>query len=345
MELLDRYLQAVRKHLPWQRQNDIIAELRANLESQLEEKQEQLGRPLTPTEGEEWIRNLGSPVQMAGHYLPQQYLIGPAIYPLYLYILRLVSMWAIIVYTVVSTVTMVLSSNATAEAVAQAAGRLPFILIQIAAWVTAVFAAIEYFAVRYPEKCPPIAAYYAKWSPKDLPPLETLAASGKKRRTYAQAVAEVIFGFVLLGWLLAVPKHPFLMFGPGAAILHASPFRLAPVWWTFYWWIVGLNALELAWKSIDLVRGAWQQPDRYRHIVVKFFGLIPVFLVATLPGHAYVLLRHPDLDWGRYGETLESINHGVHMVSLLIFAIGSLQLLWDVGKMVYQGYRDRSVVR
>ena len=31
MELLDRYLQAVKKHLPLQRQDDILAELRANL--------------------------------------------------------------------------------------------------------------------------------------------------------------------------------------------------------------------------------------------------------------------------------------------------------------------------
>lgn len=35
MELLDRYLQAVKKHLPWKRQDDIIAEseptLRLNL--------------------------------------------------------------------------------------------------------------------------------------------------------------------------------------------------------------------------------------------------------------------------------------------------------------------------
>ena len=345
MELLDRYLQAVRKHLPWQRQADIIAELRANLESQLEEKQEELGRSLTPGEAEAWIKSIGSPVQMASHYLPQQYLIGPAIYPLYLYILRLVSMWAIVIYIVVSTITIVLSSTATADTVAQAAGRLPFLLIQTAAWVTAIFAAIEYVAVRYPEKCPPIAAYYAKWSPKDLPPLERPEAPGRKRRTYGQAVAEVIFGFILLGWLLVVPKHPYLMFGPGAAILHASSFRLAPVWWTFYWWVVGLNALELAWKCVDLVRDAWQEPDRYRQIAVKFFGLIPVFLVVTLPGHAYVLLRHPDLDFGRYGETLASINHGVRMVSLLIFAIGSLQLLWEVGKMVYHGYRDRGLVR
>ena len=29
MELLDRYLQAVKKHLPWKRQDDIIAELKS----------------------------------------------------------------------------------------------------------------------------------------------------------------------------------------------------------------------------------------------------------------------------------------------------------------------------
>ncbi|HEY1901143.1 MAG TPA: hypothetical protein VGG56_01855 [Terracidiphilus sp.] len=53
MEFLDRYLEAVKKHLPWQRQDDILAELRANLESQLEEKEEALGRPLTQAEAED----------------------------------------------------------------------------------------------------------------------------------------------------------------------------------------------------------------------------------------------------------------------------------------------------
>ena len=89
MELLDRYLEAVRKHLPWQRQDDIIAELRANLESQLEEKEEALGRPLTQAEMEEWLKKLGSPIQVAAGYQTHQYLIGPNIFPTYRYVLKL----------------------------------------------------------------------------------------------------------------------------------------------------------------------------------------------------------------------------------------------------------------
>jgi len=304
MELLDRYLQAVRKPLPWQRQDDIIAELRANLEAQLEEKEEALGRALTPAEAEEWIKSLGSPVQMAAHYQPQQYLIGPAIYPVYTHILRLASMWAIVIYIVVNTITIVLSSTATGQTVADAAFRLPWVLIQ-----------------------------------------ERPVERGKKRRTYAHAVAEIVFGFIFLGWLLVVPKHPFLMFGPGAAVLHASPFRPAPVLWTFYWLLLCLSAIELAWSCINLLRDAWQTPNRYRHIVMKFLGLVPMVFMATAPHGVYVLLRNPGIDADRYGRTLDSINQGAHTVVLLMCAIVSLQFVWEIAKLVYESMRDRAVAR
>jgi hypothetical protein len=100
MDLLDRYLQAVRKHLPLKRQDDIIAELRANLESQLEEKETELGRALNPSEAEDWLRQVGSPTQMASHYQPQQYLIGPAVFAMYWYVLRMAFLWAMIIYTI-----------------------------------------------------------------------------------------------------------------------------------------------------------------------------------------------------------------------------------------------------
>ena len=70
-----------------------------------------------------------------------------------------------------------------------------------------------------------------------------------------------------------------------------------------------------------------------------------MFFLASLPGQQYVLLRHPDVDMARYAQTLDSINHGIHSVSLLILTIASLQLLWDLGKMVYERYRDRAVAR
>ena len=72
MDLLDRYLDAVQRHLPWDRQDDILAELRANLESQLEDKEEELGRPLTKEEAEAWLKKIGPPIQVAGRYKPDR---------------------------------------------------------------------------------------------------------------------------------------------------------------------------------------------------------------------------------------------------------------------------------
>src|SRR5271170_7182158 len=101
MELLDRYLAAVKKHLPWQRQDDIVAELRANLESQFEDKEAELGRPPTALEVEAILKQMGPPMQVAARYQTQQYLIGPALFPTYWYLLRLVLVWAAVIYSIV----------------------------------------------------------------------------------------------------------------------------------------------------------------------------------------------------------------------------------------------------
>ncbi len=338
MELLDRYLQAVKKHLPLRRQDDIIAELKANMESQLEDKESELGRPLTTGEAEDWLRQMGSPVLVASRYQPQKYLIGPTIFPIYWYVLRMVFLWATIVYVVVTAVVVPLTSPG-GQSVMEALLRLPGVLITVAAWVTAVFAAIEFVTAHYPEQCPSVVNPLAAWSPSKLPPLETEIAGQKKPRNFGTAVAEAVFGFLFLVWLLLIPKHPFFLMGPGVFYLDISPFQLAHVWWTFFWWILALNVLQLTWRCADLARGAWQRPGRAQHIVVKAFGLIPLGLLLAMPGHGYVLLKHPALDALRYGGTLSSINQSIHLGLLVTSAIVVLQLSWDIAKVISEAYR------
>jgi hypothetical protein len=251
------------------------------------------------------------------------------------------TIWVIIIYTIVSTVTVVLNGAALAEAVM----RLPSVLIQTAAWITLVFAGIEFVAVRYPNKLPPVTGIHAKWSCGDVVPLEPDSAARGKSRSYAQAVTEVIFGFVFLAWLLLVPEHPFLMLGPGVAYLHASPYRIAPIWVTFYWWIVGLNAIQLAWKCVDLLRGAWRQPDRFQQIAVKAFGLIPLVLLANVRDRMYVLLKRPDLDMAQHAQTLASINNGIHQALLVICIIAALQLAWDIAGVILDFRRRAAAAR
>ena len=88
MELVDRYLQAVKFWLPRNQKDDIIAELSEDLRCQIEEKEAELGRKLTDAEVEPILKRCGSPVAVAGRYLPQISLIGPTLFPIYRVVMR-----------------------------------------------------------------------------------------------------------------------------------------------------------------------------------------------------------------------------------------------------------------
>src|SRR3974377_1129631 len=95
-ELLDRYLHAVRFWLPKAHQEDIVAELSEDLHSQVDEKEAVLGRPLDQSEMESLLKSCGTPLVVAGRYRPQTWLIGPALFPLYQFVLKVVLLWSMV---------------------------------------------------------------------------------------------------------------------------------------------------------------------------------------------------------------------------------------------------------
>jgi hypothetical protein len=88
MALVDRYLHAVKFWLPRNQKDDIIAELSEDLRSQIEDREAELGHKLSDNEVEPILKRCGSPMAVAGRYLPQQSLIGPALFPIYSIIIR-----------------------------------------------------------------------------------------------------------------------------------------------------------------------------------------------------------------------------------------------------------------
>src|ERR1700690_2186329 len=93
MELLNRYLHAVRFWLPKSQQDDIIAELGEDLRSQIEDQEAALGHPLDEGALAAILKQRGHPILGAGGNLPQRSLIGPALFPIYQFILKLVILW------------------------------------------------------------------------------------------------------------------------------------------------------------------------------------------------------------------------------------------------------------
>jgi hypothetical protein len=329
----------VRKHLPWERQDDIIAELRANLESQVEEKERDLGRPLTAVEVEAWLKELGPPMLMAARYHAPRYLIGPALFPTYWYVLKLSAGLALLVCGVVSGVQLAVS-KAGMEDVAAAVLRLPGVLMVTLACVTGVFAALEYVARQYPEKCPAIVASTVNWEPATLPPVVRRADGAAKPGSYGSAVAGLIFNVLWLSWILLIPHNPFLLMGPGVVFFRAHGILPAAPLWQFYWWIVALNVLQLAWRAVELTRGSWRTSHPVQHVAAKAMGLIPIVLLLVGP-HIYLMIQGEGADATLFGTTMDQVNHWIFVGAAVITAIAGIQLAVDIGRMGMEGYRKR----
>jgi hypothetical protein len=330
MDLFERYLQAVGKYLPWERRQDIVAELRANLEAQREEREAALGRPLTEGEMIDWLKELGPPMQMASRYQPPRYLIGPTVFPMYWYILRLAALWASVAFVIATGVRMIVETHQP-EWIAQQVFAYPGFLIVAAAWVTGVFAVLEFVSERHPEKCGIFAAG-PQWSPTSLPPLEKDQAGKGKPRSLTAAVAEFLVQIVLLGWLLLIPSHPVVLLGPGAAFLERSPVRLAPVAVTFFWAVVGFSVFQIALQGYNLLSGSWRTRRVIQHLFLKAIGIVPVALLVAAPGHRYLELNPGEAGRLPAGFDIDKLNQALFMGVEVLVCIVAIQFAWDLWK-------------
>lgn len=344
MDHLEQYLESVRQHLPWQRQDDVLAELRANLESQKEDKEEALGRALTDAEITAWLKEIGAPMQVAARFRPQQYLIGPGLFPQYWFVLRLACFWSTLIFFILSFTQMVAENSARQDFLPHFALsllflllKLPWLWINVAAWVTLVFSVLEYVATRWPEKMPELAGKVTTWPAENLPPAELKTTHSKHPRTRPYAIFMLICSVFGLLWLLLVPKYPILIGGVWVEWLHQANIQLAPVWWQAYWWIVALNVVQIGIQMYDLATNSFDWPNSRRGLIYQPFGFIPLYLLALAPRGELLLPVNPADP--RSASAIATANISLHsgMVVAVIFV--SLVYLWRVFKFTLERYK------
>ncbi len=89
MNLIDKYIAEVGKHLPRKNRADIEAEIRSTLEDMLDERTQGKGSA-DETTVMELLKEYGAPREVAATYKPHPYLIGPRMFPMFEMILRIV---------------------------------------------------------------------------------------------------------------------------------------------------------------------------------------------------------------------------------------------------------------
>ena len=211
MNYVDRYVQSVRTYLPRKQQDDIARELRENLLAKIEDRESELGRPLTPAEEEALLREHGHPMVVASRYSrePHPYVIGPVVYPAYRMVLR-VALPIVVLGQLVASVVMLLEGRSPLAAVGSFWGGAWLSLLFTLGVITAVFAMIDRNQ----------AGLFAKWDPRKLPTLR------KETRTVSRlaSIAEIAIISVAIAWWVSAPHYLGAIFDEGAIrFLRAGP--------------------------------------------------------------------------------------------------------------------------
>ena len=238
MELLDRYLQSVKFWLPKAQQDDILKELNENIRSQMEDKEGELGRPLSEAEQSAILKRHGHPILVASRYCDRQHLIVPALFPIYWFVLRLV-----LVITVASSL---ISQIATASGgkpagdIVLAILQIPNVALMTFAWVTIVFAAIDWANTKF--------RLGEGWDPRSLPKVAERGRKSSRRNP----IFELLAWLVAILWWALIPSFPFVVFGPAAAFI-----KLTPVWQDIHLPVLLILLVPLALEAAKGIRPDW----------------------------------------------------------------------------------------
>jgi hypothetical protein len=321
MDLLDRYLQAVRFWLPKsQKQDDLIAELGEDLRSQIEAKEEELGRPLDKNEVGEILKRCGPPMIVGARLGPKHYLIGPGLFPIYTFVLKMVLFWILVpVFIFIVGPTHLASSKDLGSAIASTIGDLWSGLFIAAGVITLVFAILERTNAQVAAAC--------KWNPDSLPPLRTT----ERKPSMLKVVCELGFGVFGLVWLLLLPQHPWMILGPAAAFLKA-----APMWHTFYIPILLLGVFGLLRGAITLGRPEWTWFPHLAEVVQMALTLVLLNFMLNAAGQPPNGAWHPFLMIADAAKGSAQARHVAAIVNVSILL--SLAATWlgiSIGMVVH----------
>jgi hypothetical protein len=235
-DLVERYLQAIRFWLPGRDAEDIIAEIREDLVSQIAE------REMTEDEVVAMLQKRGSPPFVASQYAQFQPLIGAQWMPTYWFVLRVAILWILVPVHlfILGPIRVALRASAVdfypIQSILSVLGGMVQSMLMAAAVITCVFVLLQRMKQNIawdPRTLPRLStAFRARWS--DLPLSKVLSdfAGG--------AISSLLWGAFL--W----SRDSFVWNVGGLQI------GLGPVWDMFAWpaFLAGIAILAVSWLRL-----------------------------------------------------------------------------------------------
>ena len=311
MELLNRYLHAIKFWLPRGQQEDIAAELSEDIRSQIEEQEAKLGRKLNDFDVASILKERGRPLVVANRYLPQQYLIGPVLFPVYRLVLAIVALCYLAPWLLVRVGLIILdpsyrSARSVLTDIARAWPSFWTVSFFAIGAVTTVFAILE--RVQSKKK------FLENWDPLKLPPVRD-----PNRIPHLNSIIELAANFVFAVWWVTGAWSQFIFDRAGVRIV------LAPAWRGFFWAFLAIALANIALAAVNLSRRYWTLLNAGIRLVLDSAGAVAFCWL--LKAHLVAEISAPQLSPAHAAE----ISHAINTYMARAFPFAALACVIIVG--------------
>lgn len=260
----DRYITAVLKGIPEEKRADVNVKLRQLIDTSVLER---MSRGEDPETAERLVlRELGDPMRVSATYSGRSLsLIGPGFYPEYIRLLKLLVSIVVPIVTVVVGVTTALTGESVWGVVLAALGSGFMVGIQVAFWITLVFAVID-------RRTTDDSSVTSEWDFDDLPEIT------ENRIGLGDTLASITGLSLLVLFLLWQPTYQesFDPGGPSIPILNPALSTL---------WIPILIVILLASITLELIKyraGKWTIPlAAVNSLLSVSFAFSAIFIISS----------------------------------------------------------------
>ncbi len=244
--MINRYIYAVTRELPEKSRKEIANELKELIDDMLggmnqamsaEEKIEQV------------LRELGNPKELANRYRGKaRYLIGPKYFDKYLFVLKAVALAIFIGISVALGMKAIFSPESAAEMIGGYISTLFNAILQGAAWVTGIFAILEYNGAFTETDIDEDT-----WVPAELP----ILPEKKALISRGESIFSIIFITIFLQLFFIAPQIIGLYYKVGTNELSFTRlFNIAELT-AFKPIIFIIFAINILIELIKLIKGRW----------------------------------------------------------------------------------------
>jgi hypothetical protein len=323
MELVDRYLHAVKFWLPRNQKDDIIAELSEDLRSQIEEKEAELGHTLTDAEVEPILKRCGSPMAVAGRYMPQQSLIGPVLFPIYHLVIRALFFYYLLPWLAVWVGLVVFSPHY--RAVHPGAALLGTLEPWWLACTHSLFICTLVFA--WLDRSQARSRVVDTWNPRSLP-----AVRDPNRISRGETIFELTMA--VAGLAIWVQLGAFHRVFHVAGLTIVLSFR----WPYFFWALTALSLGGIVLACLKLAQPRWTRLSTSLRLGIDFYSFALFYLLFR--ANLLQSLSASDMsssDAAKLTQLVNPINFWMATSAVWVLLIGVIVLFFDVRRILRVG--------